>query len=273
MARGPDHEDPLAALRRLLRDLRNAARLPSSPIVERLCPRVPLAQRQAAVASVVKIALYRLPSRQRELLKRYDLEGESAADVQDALGLSPRQFFRDRHAALLLLNAQLLGPLVDSLEDAPARAPAAQRHSRGPERPAIPAPPKTLQRARSDAVVVGEAELVRRTLARSLYQSGDIECLRVFKDLALQIREPARRADLLLDLADAAAEYDEEAIAQDAGSAVARIVGDEAEAIAEHLDYLSGRLARTHGRLGLYPGRGRLVLLARDHLTAAQHSR
>ncbi len=252
MAGSPDQIGPLAAIRRLLRDLRNPLRPSTSPIVALLLPRAPVEQRQATVANIVRIALYRLPRRQRELLKRYDLEGESAANVQRGLGLSPRQFFRDRRAALSLLSFHLLGPRVESVlvvaspDQVAARRGRSSRHERGAAAASVP---QTLQRLTSGLVAVGETELLPRTLARSLSQLDNINCLRVLTELALQVQEPARRADLLLDLADEASEYDDDATAHDALRAVALIVHDEREIGLESSDYLSGRMARAEGRL------------------------
>jgi hypothetical protein len=49
----------------------------------------------------------RVPPRQREVLRRYDLSGEPAIELQRGLGISTRQFFRDRRAALTELAAHL----------------------------------------------------------------------------------------------------------------------------------------------------------------------
>ena len=53
------------------------------------------------------MTLFRLSPRQREIVRRYDLAGEGAAEVQRALALSPRQFFRDRRGALAALSEHL----------------------------------------------------------------------------------------------------------------------------------------------------------------------
>ena len=44
---------------------------------------------------------------QREVVRRYDLSGESAVAIQRALRISARQFFRDRRAALTELRKHL----------------------------------------------------------------------------------------------------------------------------------------------------------------------
>jgi hypothetical protein len=97
--------------------------------------------------------------------------------------------------------------------------------------------------------VIREIEIARRALARSFRQTGNVECVRVLRELAQEIREPVARAEVLLDLADAATDYDEEVTAREAGRAVAAIV-DEAEVVdAGRSEYLEARLARVHARL------------------------
>src|SRR5579863_6619827 len=94
MARRSDREDPISELRRLLRGVR-------------VSPRAP---RSAALRGAVEIALFRLPPRQRAIVRRYDLDGERASDVQRELGLSPRQFFRDRRSGLAQLSGYISEP-------------------------------------------------------------------------------------------------------------------------------------------------------------------
>ena len=74
MARRPNLDNPLVAWRRAVRGL----------------------PRNAALRESIEIALFRVPARQREVVRRYDLSGEPAAEIQRVLGISARQFFRDR---------------------------------------------------------------------------------------------------------------------------------------------------------------------------------
>jgi tetratricopeptide (TPR) repeat protein len=209
MARGAGADAPLVKVRRLLRDVRQAS-----------------GAQPGALSGAVEIALYRLPRRQREILRRYDLEGEPARTVQRALGLSQRQFYRDRRAGLGALHASLFGDVAQSPADAQ----------------------KTPQPA--SAITVRETQLAQRALARSLWQSGNTECLRVLSSLAQEVTRPALRAELLLDLADAAGDYDDEATLADATSAASRIVDEVAPFTASgRAAYLLGRIARARGRL------------------------
>jgi DNA-directed RNA polymerase specialized sigma24 family protein len=94
MARRPNPDNPLVAWRHALRGLRRGGRLAEDP-------------RDAALRRSIEVALLRVPPRQREVLRRYDLSGEPAIEVQRGLGISTRQFFRDRRAALTELAAHL----------------------------------------------------------------------------------------------------------------------------------------------------------------------
>lgn len=233
MARAPDRDDPLATVRQLLRDVRNAARLAVSPAVQLLCPDVPPAQRQAALVDIISMALYRLPARQREVLRRYDLEGQSAAAVQRAMALSPRQFFRDRHAGLVLLSAQLLSPST------PRREPKGRRATRRIAATAATAP---------RTVTVGDPEIVRRAFARGLREAGDPACLRVLRDLAHAESDAQRRTDLFLDLADAAVDCDDDGTVAEAANAIVALLREAEPSTADRSAYVEGRLARVLGR-------------------------
>ena len=232
MGRRRDGDEPTVIIRRLLRDLRNASRIAESPVAALLCAGVPAAHRQAHLAGVLKIALHRLPPRQREIVRRYDLQGETADEVQRAMVLSPRQFFRDRRAAIAALTT-ILG-LADVTRD----------QVRSATQPATREP-----MACRGAELIREIEVVRRTLARSFRQTGNVECVRVLRELAQEVREPVARAEVLLDLADAAVDYGEDITAREAERAVAA-VADEAEAVwAGRAEYLEARLARVRARL------------------------
>lgn len=207
MARRPDREDPLASVRRLLRDLRGGAQFAAGP-----------------QAGAIEVALYRLPTRQREIVRRYDLAGDTRARVQRELGLSPRQFFRDRRAALVKLSEYLF-----------QRRPSSE-----------PLPLDT--EAYQGGIVVRESFVVRRALARSLCYAGNVEGLRVLRELTEQVVEPDARAEVLLDLAQAATDYQNDAIGSQALRSAAAIVDGATSIAAERAAYLSGRLVHLQAR-------------------------
>ena len=201
MARRSDREDPLFGIRRLLRGLRGAAR----------------AQRGTALRGAVEIALFRLPSRQQAIVRRYDLEGEPAAAIQRDLSLSPRQFFRDRHNGLALLSSFIFEP------ERTTSAASVRASSETPR----------------------DAAIVARTFARSLAQTGDARCLDVLRDLAAGARYPTERADLLLESAQTAADCSAERAAAEAAGEASRLLGESCDA---RTTLLRGRLARVRAR-------------------------
>jgi tetratricopeptide (TPR) repeat protein len=194
MARVPNCDDPLAAVRRSVRH-------PES-------------------RGAVEIALFRLPARQRELVRRYDLERERAHDIQHALGLSPRQFFRDRRQALSTLSAHLTD-----------------------ENPPVP---REVDRAARTIGPGFDVELAGRTYARSLAQSGNARCLDVLRTLAANAQARLDRADLLLELADTAADFGDELVSIGAMNAAGLLLSEEGSALEA---WLHGRLARLRARL------------------------
>lgn len=205
MARRSDREDPLSEVRRLLRRLRGA----------------PSAQPRAVLLGSVEIALFRLPARQQAIVRRYDLNGERATKIQGDLGLSPRQFFRDRRAGLALLSSYLSEPT----------------HT----------PPPTRVCVALEAPC--EAGIAARAFARSLAQAGDTRCLDVLRDLAATAREAVDRADILLELAETAADCSDESVAAEATGEASLIVSSICEPQAGQV--LRGRLARARSRLSL----------------------
>jgi tetratricopeptide (TPR) repeat protein len=213
MARKSDRDDPLSAVRRLLRELRTLRSLE--------------ARRREAMLGAVEIALFRLPPRQREIVRRYDLAGESAAGIQRALALSPRQFFRDRRQALAFLSEHLFDENA-AAEGRPAVAAALPLSGGG------------------DAVLAG------KTFARSLAQSGNAACLDALHQLASDASDSLERADLLLELAETANDYGDEPAASAAVSAAAHVLNSGEFAPAVH-DWLRGRLARARGHLSPVP--------------------
>ncbi|HEY2474474.1 MAG TPA: hypothetical protein VGI19_06690 [Candidatus Cybelea sp.] len=210
MARKSDRDDPLSAVRRLLRELRAL--------------RAFAAQRRGAV----EIALFRLPPRQREIVRRYDLTGEAARDVQRSMALSPRQFFRDRRQALVLLSEQLFDENGRASEDG------------------------VLGRTFSAISAGSESALAGKTFARSLAQSGNVQCLDALRTLAYDANEPLERADLLLELAETANDYSDEPAASDAVATASQVVSaaDFEPAVS---DWLRGRLARAQAHLADTP--------------------
>jgi tetratricopeptide (TPR) repeat protein len=194
MPRIPDRDDPLAAVRRSLR--------------------------RPELRGTVEIALFRLPVRQREIVRRYDLARERAQDVQRALRISPRQFFRNHRQALSALNAHLI-----------------DEHLRG--------------RCDGDdltgkAALSCDTQLVGRGYARGLAQSGSVRSLDVFRTLAANAEARIERVDLLLELADTAADYGDEGASTDAMTAASQLLGNEGCASEA---WLHGRLARSRARL------------------------
>jgi tetratricopeptide (TPR) repeat protein len=214
MARKSDRDDPLSAVRRLLRELRTS--------------RSPAVRRREGLLGAVEIALFRLPPRQREIVRRYDLAGENAGDVQRALALSPRQFFRDRRQALTFLSDHLFNEKARGLEDCALLAVA------------------------SPLAAAGDAALAGKTFARSLAQSGNVQCLAALGELARHATNPLERGDLLLELAETANDYSDEPAASAAVIAALRVLndGEFAPAIA---DWLRGRLARAQAHLAHAP--------------------
>lgn len=196
MARVPDRDDPLAAVRRSVR--------------------------RPELHGAVEIALFRLPARQREIVRRYDLARQRAQDVQAALGLSPRQFFRDRRLALSTLSVHLAD------ENA---------HAQG-----------EVGVARKPLVQSSDLELAGRAYARSLAQSGDLRCLDVLRSLATTTDEPFDRADLLLELAETAADFGDELATMSAANAAGQLIANGGCASAV---WLRGRLALLRARLTL----------------------
>ncbi|HEX3672076.1 MAG TPA: hypothetical protein VHT92_10290, partial [Candidatus Cybelea sp.] len=154
-------------------------------------------------------------------MRRYDLNGERASTIQGDLGLSPRQFFRDRRAGLALLSSYLF-------ESEHIQQPA---------------------RVRATLEAPCDAGIAARAFARSLAQAGDTRCLGVLRELAATAREAVDRADLLLELAETAADCSDESVAAEATGEASLIVNSICEQQAGQL--LRGRLARARSRLSL----------------------
>ncbi len=218
MARPVNTDNPLVLWRHAMRSLRSGGRLTENP-------------RHAALRDRIEIALFRVPARQREVVKRYDLSGEPAVEIQRALGISARQFFRDRRAALTELKTLL----PNLLAPPPAVAPVPDT------------PPRSLTQA-CDATLSGRAS------ARSLAQTGNAQCLNVLHELAANATDATARTDLFLELAELALDFDDDSAARDAVEAVLRVRNDTGKLEPGLWEYLSGRLARTEARLtGPYP--------------------
>jgi len=171
-----------------------------------------------------------LPPRQREIVRRYDLAGEAAAQVQRALALSPRQFFRDRRSALAALSEHLS---------------VANSRLNG----------STLSGAVTSLELGSDATLAGKTFARSLAQSGSTQCLDVLRTLAGDANEPLERADLLVELVETALDYSDERVAAEANASAAQMLRSTPFAAAM-ADWLHGRLARAQARLSATPREG-----------------
>jgi hypothetical protein len=213
MARRPNLSNPLVAWRRALRVLRGGGRLAEDPS-------------HAALRDSIEIALYRLPARQREVVRRYDLTGEPAVEIQRALGISARQFFRDRRAALTKLRAQLPNPIAPR----PAESAA----------PAVPPSPTTK---------VCDAMVSARASARSLAQTGNAQCLDVLRELARYATDPSARTELFLELAELALDFDDDNSARTALESVLHVDNDAGKLTPGLAEYFSARLARSEARL------------------------
>ncbi len=213
MARRPNPDNPLVAWRRSLRDLRGRTRLTEGPS-------------HAALRDSIEIALFRVPSRQREIVRRYDLSGEAAVEIQRALGISARQFFRDRRAALTALQTHLPNLLMPQ--------------------PAIPAAPAMPPHSIIDAC---DATLSARVYARGLAQIGNVRCLGVLRELAWSTTDPSTRSDLFLELAELALDFDDDSTARNAVVSLLQVRNDTSELAPGHAEYFAARLARTEARL------------------------
>jgi tetratricopeptide (TPR) repeat protein len=213
MARRPNLDNPLVAWRRAVRDLHRSERLAKDP-------------RHDAFRDSIEIALFRVSARQREIVRRYDLAGEPAVEIQRALGISARQFFRDRRAALTELRMQL--PYLVTPQSA------------------VPVVFAVAPHPSSDA---SDATLSARARARSLAQTGNAQCLDVLRDLARNTSDASARSDLLLELAELALDFDDESTARDAVASVMRVHNDTGQLKPGLAEYFSARLARTDARL------------------------
>ena len=99
----------LSTFRRLLRDVRNAARLCANPLANRLSAAD--GQHLAdAVERALSVSLYRLPPRLHAIVARYDLARQPISAICKELAISRRQFHRDHRSALLQLMSLMLVP-------------------------------------------------------------------------------------------------------------------------------------------------------------------
>ena len=91
--------------------------------------------------------------------------------------------------------------------------------------------------------------IAQRALARNLWHSGSVECLRVLRELAHGVTKPATRVELLLDLAEAAGDYDEDETVIDATNAAEQLADEVLGASAsDRAAFLLGRIAHARGR-------------------------
>ncbi len=207
MTRRANVADELSTIRRLLRDVRRG---------------IGVAKRDRAIVKVVRLALFRLPARQREIVRRYDLEGQPAPRVQADLAISRRQLFRDRRAALSLLHVQVFG-------------------ERG-----VTEIPRVSEKA---AVVGGEVQSATRALALTLCQSGSGRGFQLLHELSVEARNAAERAHLLLDLAEAAFECSVAGLATESAERAAPLVDQLSTSHSAQYECVSGRFAAVQARL------------------------
>jgi hypothetical protein len=109
-----------------------------------------------------------------------------------------------------------------------------------PAAPSVPPPPMT---------DVSDATLSGRASARSLAQSGNAQCLGVLHELARNAIDPGARADLLLELAELALDFDDAETARNAIEHVMHVVNDAGRLKPGLAGYASARLARSEARL------------------------
>ena len=165
-SRAVDVPPQLAAFRRLVRDARKPARLAKNPLAARVC-----GGDGTAFAAALRVSLFRLPARQREIVARYDLNGEEAAMLCASMALSRRQFFRDHRAAIERLAAMMLPPGTDA---------AAARSDATVTPLAPPRPAASLAAGLHGAGAYGEAiAVLRRALERAAGEERDAAALAV----------------------------------------------------------------------------------------------
>jgi tetratricopeptide (TPR) repeat protein len=112
--------------------------------------------------------------------------------------------------------------------------------------PAIPAPAADPPHPMTS---VCDVTLSRRAFARSLAQTGNAQCLRVLHELAWSVTDQNARADLLLELAELALDYDDDESARNAVNSVTRVLGIAGEPAPGLAEYFAARLARANARL------------------------
>jgi tetratricopeptide (TPR) repeat protein len=168
-----------SAVSRLLRDLRDPQRLQRNALYRQLAQPFDDPAGGSLRRSIV-VQLQRLSPRRRAILIRYELNGEPLEPVAADLGLSRRQFFRDRRAGLGAL-AELLTTNSREPSLAPTALPRAVEF--GAERASL------LQSVIAGLRHAGE---VNAALARLRDLAGSAPARSVRRDALLQTAEIAR---------------------------------------------------------------------------------
>jgi tetratricopeptide (TPR) repeat protein len=191
----------------------------------------------------LRISLYRLPRRQREIVTRYDLNSERVEAVCKAMALSRRQFFRDHRAALQRLAALLSVPSEPShrVTDAAASSPA--------------------------VVVcdVGSLTAPTRSLVDGLHNAGAYdEAIGVLRKFCGVQQNPALRIDAHLEIAELGVERGDVDAAR-AALQQARAIATAAflpidGPLAAHFALLDGHLVTSHRERQAMYERARSIL-------------
>ena len=216
-----------AEFRRLMRDIRNPARLRTNRLAARVCSVEPSGF-AATLRQAIAVSLYRLPARQREIVQRYDLSGEPAGETCKALAISRRQFFRDHRAALRWLATFML-ETTDGAQSA-ASEPG----------------------ARFEIPIRGGMPLsMVRTVVAGLRNAGAYdEAITVLRRACLANEQLLARVELCVDIAEIAHERGDAATAADALAQARRIVDVErarlGPVLSARISLVDGHLACSH---------------------------
>ena len=105
--RAPEMQWAIDAVRRLLRRLREPARLEFDPLIGEVKRALRASSAQEAVLELVDRALRHESPLLREIVRRCDVDGEPKLNVARAVNFSPRQFFRRRSDAVFAIAGEL----------------------------------------------------------------------------------------------------------------------------------------------------------------------
>jgi tetratricopeptide (TPR) repeat protein len=216
-----------AEFRRLMRDIRNPARLRTNRLATRVCSVEPSGL-ASTLRQAVEVSLYRLPSRQREIVRRYDLSGEPVGETCKALAVSRRQFFRDHRAALRRLATFML----QSTEGTPGVGMDGCASVEIPIRSSMPLS-------------------MIRTLVAGLRNAGAYdEAIAVLRRACLIHDRPLARIELWVDLAEIAHERGDAVTAANALERARRTIDVEragpGPVLTARISLVDGQLASSH---------------------------